>query len=200
MNQYTLESFINFCDDMQIAEEKGLLGKLFKKKKSNQTKKIYKVNKAYLDRVKYNEWDTDGCELMTDEELSICNQKYVPEFKNAISKIKDIAQKINNKYKKPYITFIPDSMKNYEIILNSKKDIEIEAYPVGVSYETLTKFKDATDLSDAMDEFLRECTNIIRPTTIIKPDIQFCKDNCDGYPEYVHDYRFFLWFSVVFKE
>lgn len=194
MNTYSLESFINFCDDMQIAEEKGLFGKLFKKKKSNQTKKIYK----YLDSVKID--DTDGHEPITDEELSICNQKYVPEFKNAISKIKDIAQKINNKYKKPYITFIPDSMKNYEIILNSKKDIEIEAYPVGVSYETLMKFKDATDLSDAMDEFLRECTNIIRPTTIINPDMRFCKDNTDGYPEYVNSYRFFLWFNVTFKQ
>ena len=28
MNTYTLESFISFCDVMQIAEEKGLLGKI----------------------------------------------------------------------------------------------------------------------------------------------------------------------------
>lgn len=199
MSNYSLESFINFCDNMQIVDE-GLISKIFKKKKNNAPKKIYKVNKAYLDILKYNEWDTDGYELMSNEELSICNQKYGSEFKSMISKIKAIAQKINTKYKKQYITFIPDSLKNYTIIFNGKQGIEMEAYPVGVSYETLEKYKGESGLDDALDEFESECCKIISSNSKIKPDIQFCKDNCDGYPEYVHDYRFFLWFSVVFKE
>lgn len=37
MNTYTLESFISFCDDMQIAEEKGLLGKIKSKLKTRGT-------------------------------------------------------------------------------------------------------------------------------------------------------------------
>ena len=76
----------------------------------------------------------------------------------------------------------------------------MDAYPVGISYKTLEKFKGDTNLSDAMDEFQSECCKIIQPTSKIKPDIQLCKDNCDGFPKYVEDYRFFFWVSIIFKE
>lgn len=227
MYKQSLEAFINFCDNMMIAEE-GIMSGIFAaikdickanksvKKEDNKKTKInfinkgnrktkdprtVYVNKGFIDVYKYNGYNLN--------EVDWRGFKYEPMTSEQEARC-------------------ASAVAEYKEFVKKFKDVVARANKIaGGNYfsfinESLTKFEMVYDENKNQVsisgypigyKYFEEgwkneelCARIENAWGIMDKDIknvagkhdtQMCKLNCDGFPEYCNDYHRFYWFNMI---